>query len=1068
MLAVDGGGGEGFQNPMTTELPANSSDTFVDDSLIEQVVAQVRDSIARRQPVLSTYRLQFTGSQFRFSDATTIADYLAQLGVSHVYSSPILKATEGSTHGYDVVDPTRLNDELGSEDEFGEWMRALRANRLGQILDIVPNHMGVASDSNKWWMDVLANGPSSPYAHYFDLEWRPVKRELRNRVLLPVLGDLYGKTLESGQLPIGMSDGRFYVQVYERRLPLEIRTWVQILQPGMEELTSRMGTESLPLLELQSIIRGLEHLPGPDQTEPANLEVRRREQVVLHARLQRLLEESPEIADFVEGNIRRINGEAGTPESFDALDRLLESQVYRLVMWKAGSDELNYRRFFDVTELAAVSTAHLDVFEAIHRLPFEMVLRGEVDGFRIDHVDGLFDPTEYLWRLQWTLLRQLARLKLQESSTDGADRWSQVEPIVLQRLRGDLGGPDPLGLLQIGDRNDASVAIRPDDSAGAHRSKSKPLFVLVEKILGADEPLPPHWPVEGTTGYDFLNPLNGVLLDAAGLRKVEQSYKRYIDAREDLPDIIYHSKRLILSAAMQSEVALLAHRLDRLSNRHRNTRDYTLQSLRSAIREIIASFHVYRTYIRSGQISERDRRVVQLAAAHARRRNPAVDESVIQFVRDVLLLEQPPALSDAGREEREAFIGRFQQVTSPVMAKGVEDTAFYRYVPLVSLEEVGGEPGHAPPTVSEFHRHNAARSHEWPHTMLATSTHDTKRSEDLRARLDVLTEIPGEWQKAVSRWTRFNRKFHRDVDGEPGPTRNDEWLFYQAVLGIWPLSPPSEQEMPEIVSRLQRYMEKASREAKLSTSWISPNSAYDDALKSFVAEVLDSRNSRFLTDFAAFHESVVDSGLFNAVSQLTLKLTAPGFPDVYQGQETWDFSLVDPDNRRPVDYERRRWLLGEVNAQAASADSRLALCQNLAANPRDDRFKLFVTAALLKLRRQLPDVFLNGDYAGLETSGEKAEHVVAFVRRSKSSPGEFVIVVAPRLVHRLVDGRRTSPTGESVWAGTTVLLPGMETTSVVDHFTGQSCQVENGRILLSEALAHFPVAALTATAAPWQ
>jgi len=1034
---------------------------------IDQVVQKVRERLGRQSRILATYRLQFTAGAFRFSQARVIADYLAKLGVSHVYSSPVLKSGAGSTHGYDVVDHTRLNDELGTDEEYAEYVQALKDNGLGQILDIVPNHMSVAADANRWWRDVLANGPASAYAHYFDIDWRPVKRELRNRVLLPVLGELYGKTLEAGQLPVVFDNGRFYVQVYERRLPLEVRTWVQILEPGIESLAEKLGAESLPLLELQSIIRGLQYLPSCDETLPEKIEERRREQVVLQARLKRLIEESPEIRLFIEENVAKINGEPGKPESFELLDRLLESQVYRLVLWKAGSDELNYRRFFDVTELAAVCTEHLDVFDATHRLPFEMLLRGDVDGFRIDHVDGLFDPTEYLWRLQWTLLRLIARRKFEQTQTGDSESVGRLEHAVLLRLRGDLGGPDPAGLfgLPTDSRRDGHDV---DPSAGPHSSKAKPLFVVVEKILGADEPLPPHWPVEGTTGYDFLNLLNGLFVDQEGLRKIERSWMRYVDRDEDLRDIIYHAKRLILSAAMQSEVALLAHRLDRLSNRHRSTRDYTLQSIRSAIREIIASFAVYRTYIRHGVVSDRDRRLVQIAAAQARRRNPAVDESVIQFVRDVLLLEQPPDLDERGIEERDFFIGRFQQVSSPVMAKGVEDTAFYRYVPLVSLEEVGGEPAHAVPSVSEFHRQNVARRQEWPSAMLATSTHDTKRSEDVRARLNILSEIPGEWQKAVSRWSRVNKKFHRDVDGQPAPSRNDEWLFYQSLVGAWPLTPPGEEELGALVQRMQRYMDKATREAKLNTSWISPNAAYDEAVQAFVAEVLDSGNARFLGDFAAFHESIVDSGLYNSASQVVMKLTAPGIPDVYQGQELWDFSLVDPDNRRPVDYELRRRLLDEVHASAADETARQVLCRELAGHPRDARLKLLITTTLLKLRSRQPELFLEGEYIPLTVEGDLADHVIAFARRVHQSPDQSLVIVAPRLIHRLRGTEQRLPCGREFWGETQIVVGDALPSEIVNQFTGSRTSVTHGRIAVAEALEHFPVAALTAATIPWQ
>lgn len=1050
---------------MSPESTTGESDG-TNAELIDQLVTRVRERLAGRRRVLATYRLQFTGARFRFSQAREIADYLARLGVSHVYSSPVLKAGEGSTHGYDVVDHTRLNDELGTDEEYAEYVRALKENGLGQILDIVPNHMSVATDANHWWRDVLANGPASGYSHYFDIDWRPVKRELRNRILLPVLGELYGKTLEAGQLPIVLEDGRFYVQVYQRKLPLEIRTWVQILEPGMEALIEKLGAESLPLLELQSIIRGLNYLPPCDETAPDKLEERRREQVVLQARLQRLLEESPAIREFVEGNIYRINGEPGKPESFEALDKLLESQVYRLVLWKAGSDELNYRRFFDVTELAAVCTEHLDVFEATHRLPFELLLRGDVDGFRIDHVDGLFDPTEYLWRLQWMLLREISKHEFEKIAPGQPEKLQEIKQGVLVRLRGDIGGPDPVRLIEKAPGGHLEGS--DDATTGPHSSKAKPLFVLVEKILGVDEPLPAHWPVEGTTGYDFLNLLNGLFVDPEGLRQINRSWVRYASIDEDLRNIVYHAKRLVLSAAMQSEVALLAHRLDRLSNRHRSTRDYTLQSIRSAIREIIASFPVYRTYIRRGLISERDRRVVHLATAHARRRNPAIDDSVIQFVRDVLLLEQPPTLDEPGIEERDFFIGRFQQVSSPVMAKGVEDTAFYRYVPLLSLEEVGGEPAHGASSVSEFHRQNASRRQEWPNAMLATSTHDTKRSEDLRARVDVLSEIPGDWQKAVSRWTRFNRKYHRNIDGEAAPSRNDEWLFYQSLLGAWPLRPPGEEEMATLVERLKSYMQKAIREAKLNTSWISPNLPYEEAVHAFVEEVLDSGNGRFLADFVAFHESVVDSGLFNAVSQVALKLTAPGFPDIYQGQELWDFSLVDPDNRRPVDFEHRRRLLDDVASRAAEATSRRELSSHLTANPRDERLKLFVHYVLLQLRKRQPELFLEGDYVPLTVEGDLAEHVVAFARRVRQSPEHSVVIVVPRLIHQVRGPERRSPKGLEFWGETQIVVGDALPSEIVNHFTTTTSTIRDGRLRVGEALEHFPVAALTGASIPWK
>jgi (1->4)-alpha-D-glucan 1-alpha-D-glucosylmutase len=1043
------------------------------EGIVSEVVDAVRHRLMDSTPCWGTYRLQFAGGQFRFTDASSIAEYLGDLGISHVYTSPLLKARRGSTHGYDAVDHGRLHDELGSAAEFDQMTEALARRGVGLIVDVVPNHMSVAGDENEWWMDVLAHGAASRYAPAFDIDWHPMQTELHDKVLLPVLDDFYGNVLEAGRLPLIYDEGAFLVQCHDMRLPLDPRTCGAIIEPGLPELTAEMGPEHPDLLELQSILTAWRHLSPRTATSRAVSLERHRESLVVRRRLASLYAASPRIARHVQDNLRRINGDPVDPRSFDELDRLLEAQAYRLVHWRAGSDEMNYRRFFDVTELAAVSMEHTDVFQSAHRLLFELMERGQVQGLRIDHVDGLLDPAQYLWRLQWQWLRVLgrqehARLAGGEDPMEVDARWLGLESAVLAELADAVGGPDPRALFD-------ELAAAPSSPSRQGRSKTpvaaatrsdtprrQPLFVVVEKILGSDEPLPPDWPVAGTTGYDTLNLINGLFIDPQGLPELERYYARFIDRRDNVWETAYQCKRLVLDGAMHSELQLLAHRLNRLSCRHRRTRDLTLQSLRAALREIIASFPVYRTYLSGRSISERDRRVVLAAVAQAGRRNPAIEASAMEFVRGVLLGEQPAGLDAEGEAERAAFVGRFQQVTSPVMAKGVEDTAFYRYLPLVSANEVGGQPGHPVVPVTEFHRQNAARARDWPCSFVASTTHDTKRSEDVRARIDVLSEAPALWRSAVQRWTRWNRKHRREVDGLPAPSRNDEWLFYQTLAGVWPVAAPDDVELATLVTRLQGYMEKASREAKLRTSWVRPNLEYEAAVRDFIARVLADRDGRFARDVQLLLDQIVESGLYSSLSQVLLKLLSPGVGDIYQGQELWDFSLVDPDNRRPVDYDRRRWLLGELKSATATSERRREVAHHLARNPQDDRLKLLVTWTALQLRKEWPRLCEEADYLAIEATGPQAEHVCAFAWRPRegSEQERSILVVVPRLLFTLLRNSGSHvPCDMAVWTDTqlvTGMLPGGEWT---EQITGRT--VECGTTLpMAECLAEFPVALL--------
>ncbi len=1054
---------------------------------VRQVVEALRREIADRsvRPV-STYRLQLDREAMTYRHAAAIVPYLHDLGISHLYTSPDRKSRAGSPHGYAIVDYDSLNPELGSEEDYQAVVEALRASRIGRIPDIVPNHMSAAPGENLWWTDVLENGPGSPYAAAFDIDWDPVTEDLHNRLLLPSLGQQYGEVLESGQMRVEYCDGAFNLRVYQSLLPLDPKTYPLILVRNFERLKEVLPADSTDLSELESILTALDHLPDRNQRGVEAVRERQREKEVIKKRLGQLTLQCPAVIEFIVANLQQINGTVGSPESFDDLDRLLNAQVYRLAHWKAAGDEINYRRFFDINDLAAVCMEDATVFDKSHRLVFEMLLRGEVSGLRIDHIDGLFDPTEYLWKLQRGWVRTLGQKALADLAatrkvgqgsaasagppgnasggpalasppTNAAHRcppsddptsadlpaWSDLEPAVFQTMFNGDGKPKP------------------------------PLYVVVEKILGPEEPLPAAWPVAGTTGYDFLRWVNGLFVDVSGRQALTKTFNRFVGRALDYREVVHESKLAIVRGAMSSELQLLARRLNRLSEKHRRFRDFTLNMLRHALREIIACFAVYRTYLRLQEITERDRRFVIRAVVQAKRRNPDVAAGAFDFVRDVLLFEQPSPLDPEGCREREQFVGRFQQVTSPVMAKGVEDTAFYRYFPLSSLNEVGDDPAGRSVSVDDFHRENAARLREWPGSLLATMTHDTKRSEDARARIDVLSEIPQDWGRMLNRWARLNRRHHRDVDGSPAPSRADEYLFYQSLLGIWPLHAPEEAARQLLVARLQGYMEKATHEAKLQTSWLNPNAEYETAVREFVAAVLESgAKNRFLAQFIAFQAEIARFGLFNALSQTLLKLTSPGVPDIYQGQELWDFSLVDPDNRRPVDFALRRELLSELQREVSRGPSaRRGLARRLAACPDDPRMKLYVVWQALEYRRAHAELFHQGEYVPLGVEGVRAEHVCAYTWRGgagSAAEHESAVVIAPRLLAKLTRGldaaadREAVPLGPAVWQDTHIVLPDWASHQFVNLFTGQLCATDAGAIRVADAFAEFPVALLTA------
>ncbi|HVT08917.1 MAG TPA: malto-oligosyltrehalose synthase [Polyangia bacterium] len=914
----------------------------------------------------ATYRLQFN-KDFTFRDATALVDYLADLGITDVYASPILAARPGSVHGYDVVDHGRLNPELGTESDLDALAAALKARGMGMVLDVVPNHMCIATSENHWWNDVLENGRSSPYATFFDIDWNPPKPELHEKVLLPVLGAQYGRVLENQELSVGYEGGAFFVQYFQSRFPIGPRTILPLLEPMVADLRRTHPDDHPDLLELESIVTATKNLPTRLDTDPDRIRERQREKEIVKRRIDALVSNSAAVRDALERSLKAINGEKGNPRSFDQLEALLAEQAYRLSYWGVAAEEINYRRFFDINDLAAIRIEEPKVLEAVHAKAFELLRDGKITGLRIDHVDGLLDPLRYLQHLQ---------------------RPRDGEPPAAP-------GSDP-----------------------------RRIYVVVEKILTGAEELPTDWPIHGTTGYELLNVVNGLFVEPGGFRLIDRSYQRLREVNGTFDDMLYRAKKLILRTAMSSELYVLARRLDRISEQHRWSRDFTASTLHLALGEVIACFPVYRTYAESDthEISPNDRMHVLRALREAKRRNRSTSESIFDFIGDLLLLRDPEGISDADRAERRELVLRIQQLTGPVMAKGLEDTVFYRYFPLASLNEVGGRPTTGVVPLDHFHEYCARRLQRWPAALSASATHDTKRGEDTRARLDVLSEIPREWLAALRRWERLNRRAKPRVEDAPVPGSNEEYFIYQTLVGVWPLEGISAElddaAHKTLVERVSGYLTKALREAKLHTSWVNVDEPYEKACQEFLARVLDRRNgdNPFLADLRQFLGRIALPGLYNSLSQALLKITVPGIPDFYQGTELWDFSLVDPDNRRPVDYAARRALRGRLTEPGALG----ATVEGALASPADGALKLLVTTRALAARRERQALFDRGAYVPLEVVGPKARHVVAFAR--VGDQGAVALTVVGRFFAGL-DAAARRPVGSDVWHDTRVVLP---------------------------------------------
>ncbi len=988
-----------------------------------------------RIPV-STYRLQFN-SGFTLADARNIVPYLNELGITDIYASPYFKARKGSLHGYEVVDPNSLNPELGTAEEFDEFVKELGKYGIGQILDIVPNHMCIEYSDNVWWADVLENGMSSPYSIFFDIDWKPVKKGLENKVLFPILGDQYGNVLENQELRLTLEGGAFFISYFDHKLPVIPDTYEYILKHRIEDLERIMSADDLHLAEILSIITALSHLPEYTEKDREKIDERYREKEVIKKRLEKLYNESQEFRSFIEENIRIFNGTKGDHRSFNLLDELLSKQVWRLSYWRVANEEINYRRFFDINNLGAIRMEYADVFTETHRLAFKLIREGKITGLRIDHIDGLYDPSEYFDKLQkncFLLLHPDWRDQIKGGMPSEHGQPDQGPELLQQYEKMVLSDP-----------------------------QFKPFYVIGEKILIRGEEIPDEWLIFGTTGYEFLNSVNGIFVETKNMKMFDAVYNNFIKSAVNFQDTVYEKKKLVMQVSMSGEINALAQHLNDISEKNRHTRDFTLNSLIRAITEVIACFPVYRTYINSVDIKDRDRQYIETAVSKAKRRNPAVSGSIFDFLKDVLLLNIPEELEENDKYAWLDFTMKFQQITGPVMAKGLEDTAFYTFNRLLSLNEVGGNPDRFGLSLEAFHGQNIERIKFRPHSLIATSTHDTKRSEDVRARINVLSEIPQKWKECLARWGRNNRKMKKIVDGRPAPHRNEEYLLYQTLIGAWPVSPMNEKEYEVFKTRIKDYMLKAAREAKVNTSWINPDAVYEDSLMDFIEAVMG--NMDFMSDFKPFQEMVSGYGMYNSLSQTLLKITCPGVPDFYQGTEIWDFSLVDPDNRRPVDYSRRIESLKKLkNLDSRTEPSKLV--RELTLNSDSGMIKLYLIYKALNHRRENREVFEKGDYIPLNgEGGYKMDDLCAFARRL----GERAFIAAvPRFFTGLVETHEKLPCGDEVWRDSVIIVPfENEGAGYRNIFTGEIINTfdKNGKIvlLLSHVFANFPVALMEKT-----
>ena len=921
----------------------------------------------------ATYRIQLNPA-FGFQAAQPVISYLADLGISDLYASPIFKAVKGSLHGYDVVDPNRLNPELGGPSDLEGVAAELKKYNMGWIQDIVPNHMAIDSE-NRMLMDILENGPSSRYFQFFDVDWDYPAANLNKRILAPFLGRFYGECLEDGEIALQYGPDGFKAAYYNLAFPLRIESYLNLFN-NLSQLKRKLAEDNPDFIKLLGILYVLKSLSSRDEPEERNNQIK----FVRHT-MWEAYNSNAVIKEFVDENVRIFNGEKEKADTFNLLDDLLSQQVFRFSYWKVAAEEINYRRFFCVNGLISLKVEDEHVLNHTHALIFDLIGKEVFTGVRVDHIDGLYDPTSYLNKV---------------------------------------------------------------------RARAPATYIVVEKILNLNEDLAPFWPVQGTTGYDFTNYVNELFCQKENERAFDKIYSSVTGLKNSYADVVRDNKKLMIQEDMASDVHNLARLLKKISSRDRHGSDITLTALQRALTEVLAVFPVYRTYISQVVVSDVDRKYILAAVDRARANFPALLHG-FTFVRRFLLLDFPDYVSEEEKQEWLHFAMRFQQLSGPVMAKGIEDTTHYVYNRLLSLNEVGGRPDRFGCSREEFHNFNTKKRELWPDSLNATSTHDTKRGEDARARINVLSEMPDEWLKRLRTWIRINRVKKKRVNGLAVPDRNDEYFLYQTLIGAWPFS---DADYPGFVQRIKAYIVKAVREAKVHTAWLKPDVEYENAYVSFAEKILArSEANEFLKDLIPFCRGVSHYGIFNSLSQTLLKITSPGVPDFYQGAELWDLSLVDPDNRRPVDFEKRRAMLAGIRERDETDTGRLV--KALLSTREDGRIKLFLIYRALKAKKSNRELFRSGAYLALNPEGRFGSNVIAFAWRYEQ---QWALVIAPRFFSHLVQ-KGDFPLGRQVWLDTEVIMPGgapgQWRNAITDEVLSAGRTLSVGDMLLS-----FPVALL--------
>ncbi|MGA1870826.1 MAG: malto-oligosyltrehalose synthase [bacterium] len=926
---------------------------------------------------LSTYRIQFNPS-FGFNAARNVTRYLAQLGISDLYASPIFKVRAGSMHGYDVVDPNQLNPELGTHRDFENLIQELRNNSMFWLQDIVPNHMAFDSQ-NHMLMDVIENMKNSEFFHFFDIDWDHFYESLNGKLLAPFLGKFYSESLEEGDIQLSYDENDLGINYYSLRLPLKLDAYVQVFKYNIDSLEQRLGGNNPDFIKYLGALYLFNNVASLHEKNQGYDRLKHAKRM-----LWEMYSQNPTIKEFMDGNISFFNGTKGDPHSFNHLEELLAQQPFRLSFWKVAAEEINYRRFFSINGLISLRIEEREVFDYTHELIFTLIKEGKFDGLRIDHIDGLWDPTTYLQRI---------------------------------------------------------------------REKAEQVYTIVEKILDFDETLSPVWPVQGTTGYDFTNYVNGIFCSQDHKKSFAKIYRMFTGFHTPYHDLVAEKKRLIIGKHMAGNIDNLAHLMKKIAGRDRYGIDITLYALKRALVEVMSHFPVYRSYINRELFSETDKAYITQAIYDARRGNPDLVYE-LNFIEKFFSPDFPQHLPEEENEQLWYFIMQFQQFTGPLMAKGFEDTVLYIYNRLISLNEVGSAPDRFGVSIKEFHDFNNNRLLHQPHSLNATSTHDTKRGEDMRARINVLSEIPDEWGRHLKKWSKMNKHLKNRVHGTSMPDENDEYFLYQTLLGVFPFG---EYDYPRLLERMKHYIIKAVREAKRHTAWIKPDTEYENACISFVEKLLNpSEENLFLKEFLSFQKKVAFFGIFNSLSQVLMKITSPGIPDFYQGTELWDLTLVDPDNRTSVDFKQRERILHDIKEKERG--TREELIAELCATREDGRIKLFLIYRALTARRARVDLFERGEYIPIEVVGEYRECVIAYARHEGE---QWAVIVAPRFLTNVVSAG-DYPMGEGVWKDTALIMPEGAPLYFFSALTDEPIHCER-QCMVGKILEHFPVGLMVNT-----